>query len=562
MSALPNQIERRNFFLLVAGASIMNFGWVIPGIIRMPYFNWLGMSNAVIGLTGLAWGLCIIGNFLSPSLSRHFPRKKWFQFFITMPYLGIDLCFGITIIIAIWTKNYSWLLPCSVVLAFLWPLMAGWTAGPLSEYIANCVSKQNISKFVTAQQFGGAVMGFAGAAMMTYLMEYFDMPLRYAFGFLFAYAIAVIANIIPLFAKETPSPQPPAEPFWMPAINAVRNDPRFLRFLAVEFFLSCLVLFPQLFVPLYAVRELGMADQVAASYWTAYTAATMFGALLAGWISVRLGFLKAIYTMAAFFLLSMILLVWPQSRAMQADTFSMKWTLESNSFVPAYQKMAALPASPNFFVMHADIAMPTQGNIEVKVIFNKQVATNSFSINDVVFKDSHGTRLDVNSISVVDTAENKEWIISFKNVKAIDQEYNFELLPYITDTDGHTLDTNGDEIAPQDHYRFLLVGVLYGTAFAMLSVALESLMYLFAPADRRAGYYSAFRIIQFAAPMISYYASGLCFAKGNYPFIFGVLGVVTVLLLLVVRHLLRPLRDMLVAGDGAGNQDASATCGG
>lgn len=533
----------RNFLLLVLGMSVFQFGWAIPPIVRMPFLNWLGMSNAMIGLTGGAWLLSLIGNLLCPSLSRRFVRKKWFQFFVTIPYLCTDLLIGVAILLAFWRQDYTWLMPVTLILLFLWPFAAGWTVVPQSEYIANCIDKKQISLFVSAQQFGGALMGVAGATMMTYFISKFGTPVRYAFGFLFAFAIAFAAILIPLFAKENPVPQPPAEPFWRPAFNAAKNDTVFLTFLVTIFIIWFVVQVPFNFISLYAVREFGMPDEIAGVYGTAYTGATMGGSFLVGWLSRSKGLLTALIYSLFFFLFSMGILVLPLSGEMKQDCLVQNWSITADETIASIVDPIVLrKASKNFQITSANVLYDkVEHRVQIELKFNQPLTVVTFTENDIFLSGPQARRIKVDTLVPNDTTD--RWTLTTVPIERVVGEYSFKVLPYIKSASGSGLDMNGNGRNSIDHYRFIIVGILYAIGFTGVFIVAESLMYLLAPVDKRAGYYAAYRIVQFLSPAIAFYMSGLFFVPGYYHVVFIVLGVAAIIAIPAGLKVLKPVQE-------------------
>lgn len=324
--------QRRNFILLLSGAAVFGFGWAMPNVTRVPFINWLGMSNQVYGMIGAAWSLCLIGNLLVPWLSRRYPRKKWFQFWLTMPYIACDLLLGVSVLLAMWTSSREWLMPVAIGVLVFWPLAAGWTLIPQSEFIANCIAKPEIGRFVSWQQALAGAMGLAGSAAITAVLASTAAPARYAVAFLVAYGIALAACLLPLFAVETPSPQPPPEPFWRPAWEAVRSDARFRRLLGAAMTLWLVALFPSQFMLLLAVREWGSPDWYASAAVTVQSAAMLAGAALAGWLGQRLDPGRAAAFCFLALPLSLALGAWPVSPEFRQDTFQGQYEIRAGQY--------------------------------------------------------------------------------------------------------------------------------------------------------------------------------------------------------------------------------------
>ena len=402
---MPKRYQRRNFILFSVWAGVFALGWAMPNIVRAPYLNWLQVSERTIGTIGSFSFMSLFGLVFAPSISRRFVRKKWLQFFMSMPYFLSDLSVGICILIAMAIGPGPWLVYFSVVCFASWPFMAGWGNIPYQEYTANCISKDNIGAFVGVSQIIGPLMGLLGSAVMTGLLFYFDVPLRYAIAFVVAYLFAQFAISLSLFAHEAPVPQPPKAPFWHPMVNAVK-DPTFRKLLYVVGAGTIIMFFPFQFIAFLAIREWTMPDWIAGVFATVVMGANTVGAGSAAWIGKKKGFRVSLVSGVAFITASMIMLSIPRFSSAPANWF------------------------------HPDV------------------------------------------------------------------------------------------------WRFILVAVLYGTGYTAITVSGQSLMYILAPQDRRAGCFSAYGIVQTVIPGIAVFISGFSFIKGYYQFAFAGVAVAAAVLAL------------------------------
>ncbi len=116
-----------------------------------------------------------------------------------------------------------------------------------------------------------------------------------------------------------------------------------------------------------------------------------------------------------------------------------------------------------------------------------------------------------------------------------------------------------DYTASYDVYRFLISGALYGIASTGVIVALQSLMYLLAPATRRSGYFSAFLIMQAIAASGGVSLSGVVFRPGNFQHCFFVVMILCAIVLVLSPKLLRKLREAEVKYGRAPATTASET---
>ncbi|MCU0771601.1 MAG: hypothetical protein MUE94_07510 [Verrucomicrobia bacterium] len=534
--AMPwDAASRRNFILLLAGASVFSFGWAMPGVTRVPYVNWLGMSNQTYGLLGSAWALCLIGNFLAPWLSRRFPRKKWLQFLVAMPYLGADLLLGLCVVVALWTHSFAWLLPATIGLLIFWPLAAGWTLGPQSEYIANCIPKSHIGRFISLQQSMAGLLGLAGAGAITWVISAVGVPARYAVAFLAAYALALSGTVLSLFARETPAPSPPVEPFWKPALHAVRTHPRFRSLLGAALVLWMAALLPSQFIQLLGIREWGCPDWVASAAATVQSLAMLCGAALAGFLGQRFGYPRAILACFAALPLGLVLAAWPVSAAFRADTFTGAYTASSGQFAATSGEGETADRSGDSFCV-----LSLEGGRSLVIRFNRKVDASTFNVNDVVVQDSTGRRLAVTRVAPAE-GDARDWIVSLPSEAQRDGRYRLSVQPYVYDEAGRMLDQDGNGHSPREAWRVIGLAACWGLAFSGLGVGLETLMYHLSPPERRAGHFSAFRLVQFSAPSVAFPLSGLLFKTGHFAAAFQALLVCAVLAWLLGRRLLKPL---------------------
>jgi len=287
-----------------------------------------------------------------------------------------------------------------------------------------------------------------------------------------------------------------------------------------------------------------MPDQVAAWWATAFAGATIVGAALTGLATRTIGYAKLLMAATMCFVAAMAIYCLPWSSEMQADSYFGLWTAQNGVITP--QKPEAIDASiagKSFVVLGSELKDANDG-FELTVRFNRDVSPQTFTENDINLKDHKGKRMPAASVNKEDSM-GRRWTAKIKDAQKTDGKYLLQIIPYIQDTGGSNLDMNGNGLSCKDHYRFIPVGVLHGVSFIGLAIALESLMYLFAPIDRRAGYFAAYRIIQFASPMLAFYASGFCFSPGNYKIVFMILLISALAAIWLSHIILKPVQSRL-----------------
>ena len=540
VEGMPRRYQRRNFILLLMQSGIFCLGWAMMGVIRTPYLNWLQVKESTIGIIGSLSFLALIGQFFSPWLSKKFHRKKWLQFCLGLPYLWSDLAVGIGILVAMYTGNYAWLLPFTIICFMTWPFFGGWSV-PYLEYKANCISKERIGVFLGISQVVGPLMGLVGSTVMTWLMFKFGVPFRYALAFILAFILAQVSVVATLFAHETPVSVPvPKEPFWQPAVDAFTKDRVFQRLLLLGFFGFGILTFNLAFIPLFALRSFGLADWVAGGYFTTLMGAQMIGGLIAAWLGQKIGYASTLKITFVVFLISIVPLVVPKIGEGKADIYHGSWALNDGQIA---NMETALSTGDDFAfrVVGQSVSLSEMGSIEnVQIQFNRAVDAATFSIYDVKIKDPDGRLIELSEVAATDDSA-IQWQAVPKEPLSKVGSYSIAVHPYILDTDGNALDQNGNGKTGIDQWRFFIQAVPYGIAYTMLGTCIMSLMFILAPDNRRAGYFSATSIMQMFVPGVASLLAGFCFVPGRYQLVFGVVLVVFIPITLLSFWLVKPL---------------------
>ena len=542
---MPKKYQLRNFLLLVMGSSIFNFGWAMMGTINTPYFNWLNLKESTIGFIGSLSFLALFGQILSPWISRHFVRKKFLSVFCGLPYLWSALAVGIGIFWAMHANDYSWLTTYSIICFVAWPFFGGWGAIPAQEYQANCISKERIGTFVGTSQVLGPLLGLAGSLTMNGLMVWVGVPARYALAFLLAYLLAQVGALGSLFAKETPAPAPPREPFWHPMRDAFTKDKVFRKLLLVAFLGFGFLMFTYNFIPLLAIREWGMPDWVAGVYYTVLMGAQTVGGLIATWLGrKRFGYSNVIKIAFIIFLVSFIPLIIPQSRTAKQDVYHGQCMLSKEMKIIGDQRGPDRKDELSFRILGQYPYLNTKGQLsEIELEFNRAVDATTFNVYDIKVVGPDDKRVNINKIAS-SSDESKKYKLFLIEPQLMSGNYKIEVHPYIFDTNGNALDQNADGRTGKDQWRFFIGASMYGVAFMMINACLVSLMFILAPDNRRAGYFSAMNITLMLTPGFFSILSGFCFRPGGYQLMFGLTCICFVPTMVFCFRLLRPLAEM------------------
>jgi MFS family permease len=218
---------------------------------------------------------------------RKWPWVQWFGSIERVPVLALMLCalaapaVGPPILIVVY-------LAC-----FAQSLAGGFATTPWMDVVARTVPGWLRGRFMGGFSMAGTLFGAAGAALAAPLLDWLTFPYGFAACFGLAFAIFTI-SLIPLFLFREP-PGPPARPprplrgqlAELPEI--LSNDPPFRRFVLG---LACAALgtMSNGFLVVYAVSELGAADELAAWYTAVLLVAQTTASLGLGWLADRHSF--------------------------------------------------------------------------------------------------------------------------------------------------------------------------------------------------------------------------------------------------------------------------------
>jgi MFS family permease len=219
-------------------------------------------------------------------------RRKWIwvQWFGTIertPSLVLALCalaaptVGPPIVLAVYAACFGQ------------ALCGGLATTPWMDVVARAVPPWLRGRFMGGFTMAGTLLGAGATALAAPMLDRFPFP--YGFAALFGLAFAIfLVSLVPLYLfREPPGPPPrPSRPFVaqlaeLPAI--LRENRPFRRYVTG---LSCGALgtMSNGFLVVYAVSELGAADDLAAWYTAAMLVSQTIASLGLGWLADRFSF--------------------------------------------------------------------------------------------------------------------------------------------------------------------------------------------------------------------------------------------------------------------------------
>jgi MFS family permease len=212
---------------------------------------------------------------------------QWFGTFERMPSLVLALCalaapaVGPPIVLAVYAG------------CFAQALCGGLATTPWMDVIARAVPPRLRGRFMGGFSMAGTLLGAGATAVAAPLLD--ALPFPYGFAALFGLAFAIfLVSLVPLYlVREPPGPPPrPSRRFvaQLAELPAILQENRpFRRYVAG---LACAALgtMSNGFLVVYAVSELGAADDLAAWFTAALLVSQTIASLAFGWLADRYSF--------------------------------------------------------------------------------------------------------------------------------------------------------------------------------------------------------------------------------------------------------------------------------
>ena len=247
---MPDADIRHNLKAIVLLDVIWAMGAKDIQLAMKPLLVYLGASNFLIGvITHQRW-VALIGMFLTPWITRRFPRKKWYLFLVNVPYIAAMGILGFVVLESrrmdlihnIWSIKLNlplglgvdltlpFLLMFAGAMAIMHQFFAGFVALPHNEYIAACVPMSHRGRYSGYSHAFGLVMAFGTASLGKWIIQSIPKPMCFGYLFLMAWGIWQSGYVMALFAREKPTPVEKSPKPWSRAmLSAAWNDKGYLR---------------------------------------------------------------------------------------------------------------------------------------------------------------------------------------------------------------------------------------------------------------------------------------------------------------------------------------------
>lgn len=261
----PAQIKR-NVILFVLLGSAFTIGTADLQLAMQPLLVDLNASNTMIGFINGAPIMALAGIFFSPWITRYFPKKKKYFFFVNVPYVGMFLLIGLIVIFADKLHlTQPHLLTYVFILSVANCFLGGFCSVPAQEYTAACIPMSHRGRQIGYAFSIGGIVSFCVAVFSGWLLSYVSKPAAFGCVILIGWFIMQSGFVMTLFAKEVPSPVQNSPSPWSGAMfKAVWHDKIYLRFILVYFLYSAVFAQMHVFVNVYGFKHLQMPAATAA----------------------------------------------------------------------------------------------------------------------------------------------------------------------------------------------------------------------------------------------------------------------------------------------------------
>ncbi len=287
---LPMRVQRRNFTFGVMNGVFFTLvsAFVSPTLVLALFVTKLGGSNILVGLLpAIATGCYLLPQLFVAARLQAMPKVMgWY----TWP--GVVRCIAYALLtLAVWllgsnSGNYGLLLGLFFVLYLIYSLTAGLSGVPWVVVVGKVVPPRRRGIFFGLRNFGGSILAlFASGLIKVLLDEQNGIGFPLNFVIIFAITTLLVSLGIATWAVVKEPAQRTVQRA-MGIMEMIRRGPQNLRadrsyrfFLFARIMLTLAAIADPFYI-VYAVRQIGAPDSVAALYAAALTIASIAGNLI------------------------------------------------------------------------------------------------------------------------------------------------------------------------------------------------------------------------------------------------------------------------------------------
>lgn len=288
--ALSERDIRRNMIFVILLDAISGMGTTDIGIAMAPMWIYLGASNSLIGFTQSLGFVGLISVALIPFLSRRFRYKKWLLFGAQIPYVGVWGLIGLALIFGPGIgMDKSSILKFCIILSVMQMFLGGFTGVPHQEYVAACIPMSHRGRFTGYSWAIGAVLGLGVAYAGKIMLDQLQKPASIGMLFIISWFICQFGYVFALFGKERPVPTEDVPTPWSRKMLAAAWHDKEYMWVIVIWDLFLAFYWPALFtfMPIYGIRNLGMAFSLSAVFMIIRSIISIVGAPSIGYLTDR-----------------------------------------------------------------------------------------------------------------------------------------------------------------------------------------------------------------------------------------------------------------------------------
>ncbi len=265
-------------------------GMTDVGVATAPLWIYLGASNSVIGFTQSFAMISMISIALIPFVSRKFAHKKWLLLITQIPFIGVWAVIGLLLIFGPkMGVDKASLLRLFIVLSVSQMFLYGFTVLPHQEYVAGCIPMSHRGRFAGYSYAIASTLGLGMAFGGKIVLERVERPASLGILFLVSWLICQCGYLLAMFGREKPVPTERVPTPWSrKMLAAAWNDKEYLWVVIIwDMFLAFYWPILSIFLPIYGMRNVGMAITLSAVYMIIRSIVSMVGSPAFGYLTDR-----------------------------------------------------------------------------------------------------------------------------------------------------------------------------------------------------------------------------------------------------------------------------------
>ncbi|OPZ07759.1 MAG: Major Facilitator Superfamily protein [candidate division BRC1 bacterium ADurb.BinA292] len=280
---------RHNMKVLILLEAILMTGSQDLMVALQPLLDYLTESYKLIGFVlGLTW-TGVLGAILIPYISRRFAYKKWLYITVSVLWALPLLILGTALVAApLYNPTTRTLLILTVVLMFIFQMLAGFTYIPHNEFLASCIPPSHRGRMYGISSTLYAVLSLGAIALGGYLIKVLDEPQSFGYVFLMTAGIWLVGYALATSAREKRTPvENSPKPWTGTMFRELLRTRGYIRFLIFSIVYNMTVTPIFVLLPNYGLKELNMPPHAVAIIQGIGQAVIIITSAPSGWLIDR-----------------------------------------------------------------------------------------------------------------------------------------------------------------------------------------------------------------------------------------------------------------------------------